>query len=89
MVFKKALWLFGITFVIFILFLPGYTKLQELQGRNRDLEEKIKILARENQLLQQEYERLQSDPEYLEKFAREKTGVVRKGEIPVKIITGD
>lgn len=69
-----------------ILFLPGYTKLQELRDKNRDLLIKIRRLNVENALLQQELGRLENDPLYQEKVAREKMGVVRKGEIPIKII---
>ncbi|MBU1905895.1 MAG: septum formation initiator family protein [Candidatus Omnitrophica bacterium] len=85
-VLRKGFWLFGITIVLLIIFLPGYTKLQELRDRNSDLEVKIGQLAKENSLLQKELERIKNDPVYQEKIAREKMGVVRKGEIPVKII---
>jgi len=86
MIIKRAIWLFTFSLVILAIFLPGYSKLQELRERNKDLEEKIRLLSKENQILQEEFERLRTDPSYLEKFAREKTGVVRKGEIPIKII---
>ena len=69
-----------------IIFLPGYTKLQELRDKNRDLENKIKRLAIENALLQEEIVRIENDPVYQEKIARDKMGVVRKGEIPIKIV---
>ncbi len=83
---RKAFWLFGIGVFLLIMFLPGYTKLQDLRDRNRDLEEKIKRLNIENYLLQQELARIQSDPNYQEKIAREKMGMVRKGEVPIKIV---
>ena len=83
---KKAFWLFGIAFLLLGLFLPGYTKLQELRDKNQSLEVKIKRLNIENALLQQELVRINEDPTYQEKIAREKMGVVRKGEIPVKIV---
>ncbi len=86
MILKKALWLFGIAVFLLILFLPGYTKLQELRDKNRDLEAKIKRLNIENSLLQQELKRIENDPVYQEKIIREKMGVVRKGEIPIKIV---
>lgn len=85
-IFKKGFWLFGIIIFLLIIFLPGYTKLQELRDKNRDLEAKIKRLNIENSLLQEELKRIENDPVYQEKIAREKMGVVRKGEIPVKII---
>ncbi len=88
MMLKKAFWFLGVIFFLLIIFLPSYTKLQELRDRNRDLEMKIKHLNIENALLQQELKRIESDPIYQEKIAREKMGVVRKGEIPIKIIPG-
>ncbi|MDP3732861.1 MAG: septum formation initiator family protein [Candidatus Omnitrophota bacterium] len=86
MILKKAFSVFGIVIFLLIIFLPGYTKLQELRDRNKDLEMKIKYLNVENTLLQQELKRIESDPIYQEKIAREKMGIVRKGEIPIKII---
>lgn len=83
---KKAFWLFGLTVFILVVFLPGYTKLQELRDRNRDLEAKIRKLNIENYLLLQEFRRVENDPVYQEKITREKMGVVRKGEIPIKIV---
>jgi cell division protein FtsB len=86
MILKKASWLFGITVLLLIVFLPGYTKLQELRDKNRDLQTKIKKMSIENMLLQEELKRIENDPVYQEKILREKMGVVRKGEIPVKIV---
>jgi len=86
MIIKKAFWLFGIAVLLLIIFLPSYTKLQELRDRNRDLGVQIKRLEKENYLMQQELKRIESDPVYQEEIAREKMGVVRKGEIPIKIL---
>ena len=83
---KKTFWFFGIIIFLLIIFLPGYTKLQELRDKNRDLEAQIKRLTVENYLLQQELKRIENDPIYQEKIVREKMGVVRKGEIPIKLI---
>lgn len=69
-----------------IVFLPGYTKLQELRDKNRGLETKIKALSVENTLLEQELKKVETDPLYQERIAREKMGVVRKGEIPIVIV---
>ena len=83
---RKGFWLFGIATFLLVIFLPGYTKLQELRDRNRELQAKIKKIAIENALLQEELKRIENDPLYQEKIAREKMGVVRKGEIPIKIV---
>ena len=83
---RKAFWLFGISVFLLILFFPGYTKLQQLRDKNRELEIKLKKVYVDNALLAQELERIQNDPVYQERIAREKMGVVRKGEIPIKIV---
>ena len=85
---RKAFWLFGISVFLLILFFPGYTKLQQLRDKNRELEIKLKKVYVDNALLAQELERIQNDPVYQERIAREKMGVVRKGEIPIKIFSG-
>ena len=86
---RRVFWLFGLLFLLSILFLPGYTKLQDLRDKNSDLEVKIRKLKIENALLQEQIQRLEDDPVYRERIAREKMGVVRKGEVPVKIIPED
>ena len=82
---KRALQLLVIVLIILIIFLPGYTKLQELKERNRDLESKISKIKLENALLKNEILRIQQDPVYQEEIVREKLGVVRKGEVVYKI----
>lgn len=84
---KKAFGLLGFLLLFLVIFLPGYTKLQELRDKNLDLQDKIRRLNIENTLLQQELVKIENDPVYQEKIARDKMGVVRKGEIPVKIIS--
>ena len=84
---RKAFWLFGFTVLVLVLFLPGYMKLQESRFKNRQLEEKFRKMAVENYLLQEELKRVENDPVYQEKMARDKMGVVRKGEIPIKIFS--
>jgi len=84
---RKAFWLFGFAVLLLVLFLPGYIKLQGLRAKNRQLEDSFRKMAVENYLLQQELRRVDNDPVYQEKMARDKMGVVRKGEIPVKIFS--
>jgi cell division protein FtsB len=83
---KKTLFACAILLIFFILFLPGYTKLQELRDKDRDLEAKIQKLKHENALLQREIQRINNDALYREEIVREKMGVVRKDEIPVRIV---
>ncbi|MCM8796723.1 MAG: septum formation initiator family protein [Candidatus Omnitrophica bacterium] len=86
LILRKGFLLFALAVFSLILFLPGYTKLQELRDRNRELAEKIKRLEIENALLQQELYRAEKDSLYQEGIIRDKMGIVRKGEMPVKII---
>jgi len=83
---KKAFGIFGLAVFFLVLFLPGFAKLQGLRDKNRDLENKIRRLNIENTLLQQEIMKIENNPVYKEMIAREKMGVVRKGEIPIKIV---
>ena len=64
-----------------IVYYPGYKKVQEAKMRNRKLSGEIKRLYRDNLELEKKLELLQTDMVYIEKRAREKLGVVRKGEI--------
>lgn len=84
---RKAFWLFGFAVLLLVLFLPGYTKLQELRVKNRQLEEDFRKMVVDNSLMQEELRRAENDPLYQEKIARDKMGVVRKGEIPIKIFS--
>jgi cell division protein FtsB len=85
-IFKKSFGFFAFLVLLLVLFLPGYTKLQEQRDRNYDLETKIKKLYKENVLLQEELKLIEEDPVYQEQIAREQMGLVRQGEIPIKIV---
>ncbi|HOX54786.1 MAG: septum formation initiator family protein [Candidatus Omnitrophica bacterium] len=85
---KKATWLFAFAFIVFIIFLPGYSKLQDLKQKNLELENKIAELQKKNTELTNKEKLLENDPFYLEKVAREKMGVTKKGEVVYKI-TGE
>jgi len=89
LILRRAFWLFGLAVFSLILFLPGYTKLQELREKNKELGMKMRHLQVENALLQEELSRVEKDPFYQEEIARDKMGVVRKGEVPVKIIPAE
>ena len=82
---KNALWLFLTAFIILIVFLPSYTKLQDLRQKNSDYSRQIQQMTKENARLQEEKWRLEHDPVYLEKVAREKMGLVREGEVVYKM----
>ena len=82
---KRIYWFFGFILVVLIIFLPRYTKLQELKDKNRELEAKINKVKLEDAVLENELRRIRKDPVYQEEIIREKLGVVRKGEVVYKI----
>jgi len=73
-----------ITGVLVVIFLPPFAKYQELRYKNKKLEERIVFLDEETKRLTEEKRKLETDINYIEKRAREKIGVVRKGEIVIK-----
>jgi cell division protein FtsB len=77
---KNAIGLFIFTVIILLVFLPSYSKLQDLKQKNQDYAQRIKDLEAKNKKLIQEKHLLETDPEYIEKVGREKMGLVRPGE---------
>ena len=86
---KSALGLFLLTLVILALYLPSYTKMQDLKYRNEQYKKQIVELKKEEAALLEERKRLENDPEYLEKVARERMGLIRKGEKVYQVVPGD
>ena len=83
---KNALSLFIIVVVVALLFLPSYTKMQELKQKNQEFTLKIQELDARNKKLEEERRFLLTNPDYLEKVAREKMGLIRPGEKVYKIV---
>lgn len=73
-------------FVIILLaiFLPPFAKYQELRYKNKSLERQLKAVSEENKRLEEKKRRLQTDITYVEKEARDRIGVVKKGEIVLR-----
>ena len=78
---KRLIYLLIAIGLIIAAFLPGFFKLRELRKNNRNLERRIEILTKANEELKKEKEKLENDPSYIEKVAREKLGMTRKDEI--------
>ena len=83
---KNALWLFSFAIIVFLLFLPSYTKMQDLRQKNLDLSKELVDLKRQYTQLRREGKLLQDDPVYLEKVAREKMGLIREGEVVYRMV---
>lgn len=78
--------LFAIFFVFALIYLPGFSKYQELRRKESQIIREIERLRDISLKLAEEEERLKNDPEYLEKVARENLGRVRPGEVVYKIV---
>ena len=82
---KKGLTKFWLVFaVIAVIFLPPFAKYQALRYKNSKLGRDLKDLKKEVSKLEVDKRRLETDITYIEGKAREKIGVVRKGEIVMK-----
>ena len=82
---KNAFWLFFIAIVIALIFIPSFSRMQDKAQRNREYDARLQQLKREQSNLAVEKKRLEEDPDYLEKVAREKMGLVREGETIYRI----
>jgi len=60
--------------------------MHRLKDGNADLIRKNRRLEIENELLRSELSRVEKDHLYQEKILREKMGVVRKDEVPIKLV---
>ena len=81
---KDAVKLLVLIAVVTAIFLPPFAKYQELRAKNKSLEDKIRALKLETRRLEEERRKLETDITYVEQKAREKIGVVRKGEIVIR-----
>ncbi|MBU0683305.1 MAG: septum formation initiator family protein [Candidatus Omnitrophota bacterium] len=78
---KIIFYIFGTLTVLCIIFLPGYSKLQRLREENLEKIQRIKLLKENNRKVSAELTKMKEDPEYVERKAREKLGIVKKGEV--------
>ncbi len=70
--------------ILILIFFPRFSRYQKLSAECERLKAEIKTLQKSNEELAKEKYKLEHDIEYVEKKARDKLGVVRKGEIPYK-----
>lgn len=82
---KNAFWIFAAAVLILVTFFPTFSKKQKLLEKNREYKAQIQDLEKQITQLSEEKRRLEEDPVYREKVAREKMGLVRDGEVIYKI----
>lgn len=75
-----------ILFFLLVIFVPSYQKLQKLKNINKDLTEQIEKLKIKDTKLAEEIKKLKEDLLYVEKVARKKMGISKKGEVIYRII---
>ncbi len=75
--------IFGIIAIIVMLvvvFFPRFSELQRLREENVNIKKSIILLEQDNEALTEEVCRMEEDPNYVEQKAREKLGIIKKGE---------
>ena len=82
-------WLFLIVFVVGMIYLPGVTKYLKLKRKETELTTEINRLSSDIKKLKEEEHLLKTDLTQLEKVVREELGLVRPGEIVVKVVEED
>lgn len=83
---RHTIFIFVVLAAIFVLYLPSYLQMQNLRDRNENAEKRIKSLEIENAKFTLERERLKNDPEYFEKIARERMGLIKEDEVIYKVV---
>lgn len=81
---KNAILIFVIV-LLFLIFIPSFTRMQDQKARLAIYEKQIEILKERNAQLKEEKRLLEEDPVYLESVAREKLGIAREGEVVYKL----
>ncbi|MBI5181411.1 MAG: septum formation initiator family protein [Nitrospirae bacterium] len=82
---RIVLWMAGgfvaIYFILSFLFSDlGFIRYIKMRATHNQLKEDISRLEDENRRFKKDAEALKSDPEYIEKLARERLGLVKEGE---------
>jgi cell division protein FtsB len=72
--------------VIFLIYMPGYSRCKELKARKSIMMREVLSVRQENKKLEAEISRLRSDPVYIEGAAREGLGVAAEDEIIYKVV---
>ncbi len=78
---RIILGVFALFAVLGLVFLPGYSRLQRLREENEQYLKRIEFLESRNVQLGEELVKMREDPEYVERKARQKLGIVKKGEL--------
>lgn len=81
-----SFWIFLILFILGVIYLPGAAKYVKLKRKENELSRQITNLQSEIKKLQHQEHLLKTDLQHLEQEVREVLGLVKPGEIVVKVI---
>ena len=70
--------------ILLAAFLPPFIKYQQINYKSKALDRQLKSIKEEIKALEEEKRRLETDIIYVEKRARDRIGVAKKGEIILK-----
>ena len=86
--FLRGIILLGISFLIIIFLIGdhGLYQLYKIKAQGKITQKRIEELMTERDLLENEKERLETDLDYIERLAREKYRMAKKGEKVFKVI---
>ncbi len=70
--------------ILLAAFLPPFIKYQQIHYKSRTIDRQLKSIKEEIKALEEERRRLETDIIYVEKRARDRIGVAKKGEIILK-----
>ena len=86
----KIFLIVGLCILVIVLFVciyvPGYSRYQELRREEARLIQRIEQVRTENEKLSEEIERLKTDVTHLEKVLRDEMGLVKPGEVIYKVV---
>ncbi|MFH1878898.1 MAG: septum formation initiator family protein [Candidatus Omnitrophota bacterium] len=77
---RLILWVAGSICALCAAFLPGFSELNRLHNQNEQLLQRVRLLEEHNDKLKGQLFKMKNDPNYVEKKAREKLGIIKKGE---------
>jgi cell division protein DivIC len=75
-----------VAIVVFHFFLPKIREQRELRAREEELQQDIQRAAEQLRMLKLKQEKLQTDPRFIEKIAREDLGYAKPGETVFRFV---
>lgn len=82
-----ALWILTLALFIFSwIYLPGISKYRDLKIKQEEIEEDLRLMEEKVKAIREERDLLKNDVQYLEKVIRDELGLVKPGEVVYKFV---